>query len=81
MSMITTPSRPGPGELSRVGEDLADDVWTAFPNRLRGEIEEEEEEDDLFGDDDISELDDDELGEDDELELGEDDELGAELDD
>jgi len=78
MSMITTPSRRGPGDLSSVGEDLVVEAWIDLPNRLRGELDEED--DDLFGDDDIVELDDDELGEDDEVELGEDDELDPELD-
>lgn len=79
MSMITMPSRRGPDDLSPVDEDPAGLEWTDLQQRLRSELEEDDD-DDLFGDDDIAELDDD-LDEDDEDELGEDDEFDPELDD
>jgi hypothetical protein len=75
MSMITLPARPGrPGR--RLDTAPASSHAALAPQRLRSELEEDDE--DLFGDDDeVSELDDDDdldVDEDDELE---DDELGV----
>ncbi len=80
MSMTTTPSGRDRGLLAAADEQLVDDESLDFAERLRSAIEEDDD-DDLFGDDDIVELDEDELGEDDDDELADDDDDLVDLDD
>jgi len=75
--MITLPPLSDQLERLLVIGEPARDSWAALPHRLRSEVEED---DDLFGDDDASELDDDELDVDDDDEELDEDDFDSELD-
>jgi hypothetical protein len=74
MSMITPPTCSGPNSHPDASDAPAAEPWVLL---LRSELEEDD--DDLYGDDDVSELDEDEL-EDGADELDDDDDFDSELD-
>jgi hypothetical protein len=59
MSMITLPTRRDARESRPACECSPSQAWLELTPQVRAELEEED--DDLYGDDDVAELDDDEL--------------------